>query len=109
MLAPMGKATLSNLPREEPKKRKRRVDTRTGICLVGRIDLTSTTETNKGTEHAWAHETHESQYQDLCEGVVVIFPPSRWTVKDISELRTRVLAATATELVDFCLCASHSS
>lgn len=77
--------------------------------MVGRIDLSSTTETSKSIEHAWAHETHESQHADLGDGVVVVSPPSCWTLKDLGTLRTRVIAAVAVELVDFCLCVRHGS
>jgi hypothetical protein len=101
------KATSWHIPREEPEKRKSRVDTCARVGLVGRIDLTSTTEASKGIEHAWAHETHKSQHGDLGDWVVVVTPPSRGSVKDLCTLRTGVLAAAATELVDLCSCVRH--
>lgn len=109
-LITMGKIDMAlNLPREKPEKCKSCVDTRARVGLVGRIDLSSTTETSKSIEHAWAHETHESQHGDLGDGVVVVSPPSCWTLKDLGTLRTRVIAAVAVELVDCCLCVRHGS
>ena len=96
-----------DLPREKAKKGKSRVDTRVRFGRVRSTDLTSTTKTSERVKHAGAQETDESQHRHLGDGVVVVSPPSRRTVKDLCTLRTGVLAAGAAKFFDFCLYIRH--